>query len=112
MTGKLLKALREYRNLTQQQVADRLGKTKGNIAQLEAGEHCATRILLETANALGFTIKITATDMLNGTLPQDITFDIRPEISLGLDNQVSEKSHGRLNRRKRPLNPSGDMPAE
>ena len=93
MTGKFLKSLREFRNLTQQQVAELLGKTKSNVADLESGEHCTTRILLSWARVLKFNIQITATSN-NGTISENLTFDIRPEISSGVDNQVSEKSDG------------------
>lgn len=57
-TGNLLKSMREYRNLTQHQVADLLGKSKGNISQLEASPACTTRILDEWATALEFAIEI------------------------------------------------------
>lgn len=57
-TGNLLKSMREYRNLTQQQVADLLGKTKGNVAQLESTTACTTRILDEWTTALEFSIEI------------------------------------------------------
>ena len=111
MTGKLLKSLREYRKLTQQQVADILGKTKGNVADLEAGEHCTTRVLEKWAAALNFTINISATPT-NGTLSKNIALNVRSEISSGMDNEVSEESNDRANRRKRPVNPPGDMPPE
>lgn len=94
MTGKFLKSLREFRRLTQQQVAELLGKTKSNVADLEAGEHCTTRVLLKWAAALNFEITLTAKPT-DGALPQNITLDLRPEIPSGLDHQVPEEGDGR-----------------
>jgi transcriptional regulator with XRE-family HTH domain len=59
-TGNLLKSMREYRRLTQDQVAVLLGKSKGNISQLEKQPFATTRIIDEWAKALDFSIEIKA----------------------------------------------------
>lgn len=59
-TGNLLKSMREYRKLTQEQVAVLLKKSKGNISQLEKQPFATTRIIDEWATALNFSIEIKA----------------------------------------------------
>jgi transcriptional regulator with XRE-family HTH domain len=49
-----IRAWREYRGLTQEQLADRLGTTKANISRIENLKQCYTQGILEAcADALG-----------------------------------------------------------
>jgi DNA-binding XRE family transcriptional regulator len=57
-TGNLLECMRKHRRLTQDQVAVLLGKSKGNVSQLEKQPFATTRILEEWATALNFSIEI------------------------------------------------------
>lgn len=57
-TGKIMREMRRKAGMTQQKLADLLGTTKSNVAQLEAAEHCSTRSLTTAAEKLGFTIII------------------------------------------------------
>lgn len=61
--GYRLAEIRRHRGLTQQQVADRMGVTKGRISQIEQGEIAGTDVLARYAAALG------------GRLHQSIYFD-------------------------------------
>jgi DNA-binding XRE family transcriptional regulator len=62
-TGYRLAELRRSRGLTQQQVADRMGVTKGRISQIERGMMSGQEVLARYAVALG------------GRLHQAIYFD-------------------------------------
>ncbi|GAA3190524.1 MULTISPECIES: helix-turn-helix domain-containing protein [Streptomyces] len=63
MTGRRLAELRRSRGLTQQDVADRMGVTKGRVSQIEQGHVSGQEILARFAVALG------------GRLHQAIYFD-------------------------------------
>jgi transcriptional regulator with XRE-family HTH domain len=52
--------MREYRRLTQDQLAVLLGKSKGNVSQLEKAPFATTRIIDEWAKVLNFSIEIKA----------------------------------------------------
>lgn len=53
--SEMVRALRLARGLTQQQLADRLGKTKGTVAGCETGRNSMQeRVLVEYARALGY----------------------------------------------------------
>jgi transcriptional regulator with XRE-family HTH domain len=58
-----LAELRKARGLTQQQVADRMGVTKGRVSQIEQGKISGQDVLARFATALG------------GRLHQAIYFD-------------------------------------
>lgn len=61
--GHRLAELRKQRGLTQQQVADRMGVTKGRVSQIEQGKVSGHEVLARFAVALG------------GRLHQAIYFD-------------------------------------
>ena len=61
--GHRLAEIRRARGLTQQQVADRMGVTKGRVSQIERGRISGHDVLARYANALG------------GQLHQAIYFD-------------------------------------
>jgi DNA-binding XRE family transcriptional regulator len=61
--GYRLAEVRKQRGLSQQQVADRMGVTKGRISQIEQGKISGQDVLTRYAAALG------------GTLHQAIYFD-------------------------------------
>ena len=63
MIGHRLAEIRKARGLTQQQVADRMGVTKGRISQIEQGKVSGREIVARFATALG------------GRLHQAIYFD-------------------------------------
>ena len=63
VTGHRLAEIRHARGLTQQQVADRMGVTKGRISQIERGKVSGQDVLARYATALG------------GRLHQAIYFD-------------------------------------
>jgi len=63
MTGRRLAELRRARGLTQQEVADRMGVTKGRVSQIERGQISGQDVLARFAAALG------------GRLHQAIYFD-------------------------------------
>lgn len=63
MLGHRLAEVRRARGLTQQQVADRMGVTKGRISQIEQGKISGQDVLARFAEALG------------GRLHQAIYFD-------------------------------------
>lgn len=63
VTGRRLAELRRARGLTQQQVADRMGITKGRVSQIERGNVSGQDVLARFAVALG------------GRLHQAIYFD-------------------------------------
>ena len=61
--GRRLAELRRSRGLTQQQVAERMGVTKGRVSQIEQGKISGQDVLVRFAAALG------------GRLHQAIYFD-------------------------------------
>ncbi|MDA3649582.1 helix-turn-helix domain-containing protein [Saccharopolyspora indica] len=61
--GHRLAEIRRNRGLTQQEVADRMGVTKGRISQIEQGKLSGQEVLARYAHALG------------GRLHQSIYFD-------------------------------------
>ncbi|WP_225725397.1 MULTISPECIES: helix-turn-helix domain-containing protein [unclassified Nocardia] len=61
--GQRLAEIRLSRGLTQQQIADRMGVTKGRISQIERGNIAGYELLARYATALG------------GRLRQSIHFD-------------------------------------
>lgn len=63
ITGHRLAEIRRTRGLTQQQVADRMGVTKGRVSQIERGRVSGQDVLARYALALG------------GRLHQAIYFD-------------------------------------
>src|SRR3954466_11379716 len=63
VTGHRLAEVRKARGLTQQQVADRMGVTKGRVSQIEQGKISGQDVLARYAVALG------------GRLHQAIYFD-------------------------------------
>ncbi len=63
VVGHRLAEIRRTRGLTQQQVADRMGVTKGRISQIERGRVSGQDVLARYARALG------------GRLHQAIYFD-------------------------------------
>lgn len=63
VTGRRLAELRRARGLTQQDVADRMGVTKGRVSQIERGHVSGQDVLARFAAALG------------GRLHQAIYFD-------------------------------------
>lgn len=63
VVGQRLAEVRKARGLTQQQVADRMGVTKGRISQIEQGKISGQDVVARFANALG------------GRLHQAIYFD-------------------------------------
>jgi DNA-binding XRE family transcriptional regulator len=63
VTGHRLAEIRRARGLTQQQVADRMGVTKGRVSQIERGKISGQDVLTRYATALG------------GRLHQAIYFD-------------------------------------
>ena len=63
VTGHRLADLRRTRGMTQQQVADRMGVTKGRVSQIERGKVSGSDVLARYATALG------------GRLHQAIYFD-------------------------------------
>jgi len=63
VVGHRLAELRRARGLTQQQVADRMGITKGRVSQIERGKISGQEVLVRYAVALG------------GRLHQAIYFD-------------------------------------
>jgi len=52
-TGYRLAELRRSRGMTQQQVAERMGVTKGRISQIERGQMSGQEVLARYATALG-----------------------------------------------------------
>ncbi|MEU0687216.1 helix-turn-helix domain-containing protein [Streptomyces uncialis] len=63
VTGRRLAELRRARGLTQRDVADRMGVTKGRVSQIERGQVSGQEVLVRFAVALG------------GRLHQAIHFD-------------------------------------
>ncbi|WP_433576732.1 helix-turn-helix domain-containing protein [Nocardia brasiliensis] len=63
MIGHRLAEIRRSRGLTQQQIAARMGVTKGRISQIERGQIAGYELLARYATALG------------GRLRQSIQFD-------------------------------------
>lgn len=63
VVGQRLAEVRRLRGLTQQQVADRMGVTKGRVSQIEQGRISGQDVLIRYAAALG------------GRLHQAIYFD-------------------------------------
>ncbi|GAA1601894.1 helix-turn-helix domain-containing protein [Actinoplanes couchii] len=63
VVGHRLSEVRRGRGLTQQQVADRMGVTKGRVSQIEQGKISGQEVLARYASALG------------GRLHQAIHFD-------------------------------------
>lgn len=63
VVGFRLAELRKKRRMTQQQVADRMGVTKGRVSQIEKGKISGQEVLARYASALG------------GQLQQAIIFD-------------------------------------
>ncbi len=63
VTGHRLAELRRRRGFTQQQVAERMGVTKGRVSQIERGQISGQEVLARYAAALG------------GQLHQAIYFD-------------------------------------
>ncbi|WP_327289026.1 helix-turn-helix domain-containing protein [Streptomyces sp. NBC_01198] len=63
VTGHRLAELRRARGMTQQQVADHMGVTKGRVSQIERGKVSGQDVLARFATALG------------GRLHQAIYFD-------------------------------------
>jgi DNA-binding XRE family transcriptional regulator len=63
VTGHRLAELRKSLGLTQQQVAERMGVTKGRVSQIEQGKVSGQEVLARYASALG------------GRLHQAIYFD-------------------------------------
>lgn len=63
MLGQRLAEIRRARGLTQQQVAERMGVTKGRVSQIEQGRISGQDVLARFAEALG------------GRLHQAIYFD-------------------------------------
>jgi len=63
VVGHRLAEVRKARGLTQQQVADRMGITKGRVSQIEQGKISGQEVLARFAEALG------------GRLHQAIYFD-------------------------------------
>jgi len=63
VTGHRLTELRKRRRLTQQQIADRMGVTKGRVSQIEQGKLSGQEVIARFAAALG------------GRLHQAIYFD-------------------------------------
>ena len=63
VTGHRLAEVRRTRGMTQQQVADRMGVTKGRVSQIERGKVSGNDVLARYATALG------------GRLHQAIYFD-------------------------------------
>lgn len=63
VVGRRLAEVRRGRGLTQQQVADRMGVTKGRISQIERGRIAGQEVLARYAAAMG------------GQLHQAIYFD-------------------------------------
>lgn len=63
VVGHRLAAVRHARGLTQQQVAERMGVTKGRVSQIEQGKISGQEVLARYAAALG------------GRLHQAIYFD-------------------------------------
>jgi DNA-binding XRE family transcriptional regulator len=63
LTGQRLAEVRKRRGLTQQQVADRMGVTKGRVSQIEQGKVSGQEVMARFASALG------------GRLHQAIYFD-------------------------------------
>ncbi|MEO3747370.1 helix-turn-helix transcriptional regulator [Plantactinospora sp. B5E13] len=63
VTGHRLAEIRRARHLTQQQIADRMGVTKGRVSQIEQGRISGQDVLARYAAALG------------GRLHQAIYFD-------------------------------------
>ncbi|MBO0874543.1 MAG: helix-turn-helix transcriptional regulator [Pseudonocardia sp.] len=61
--GRRLAEIRRGRGLTQQDVADRMGVTKGRVSQIEQGKVAGNEVLARYAAALG------------GRLHQSIYFD-------------------------------------
>ena len=61
--GQQLAELRRNRGLTQQQVAERMGVTKGRVSQIEQGQVSGQEVIARYARALG------------GQLHQAIYFD-------------------------------------
>ncbi len=61
--GRRLAAVRKSRGLTQKQVAERMGVTKGRVSQIEQGKVSGRDVLDRFARAVG------------GTLHQSIHFD-------------------------------------
>jgi DNA-binding XRE family transcriptional regulator len=61
--GRRLAEIRRSRHLTQQEVADRMGVTKGRVSQIEQGKVSGNDVLARYAAALG------------GRLHQSIYFD-------------------------------------
>ncbi len=53
VTGRRLAELRRARGLTQQDVADRMGVTKGRVTQIERGHISGQDVLARFAVALG-----------------------------------------------------------
>jgi DNA-binding XRE family transcriptional regulator len=61
--GNRLAEIRRNRELTQQEIADRMGVTKGRVSQIEQGKISGHNVLARYVTALG------------GTLHQSIYFD-------------------------------------
>lgn len=58
-THETIQNARKAKGMTQQQLADMVGMTQGNIARIESGRHCIRLDKLELiANALGIKIVI------------------------------------------------------
>jgi DNA-binding XRE family transcriptional regulator len=53
VTGYRLAELRKKRRMTQQEVADRMGVTKGRVSQIEKGKISGQEVLVRYARALG-----------------------------------------------------------
>lgn len=70
MIGHRLAEIRHSRGLTQQQIAARMGVTKGRVSQIERGHIAGYGLLARYAGALG------------GRLRQSIQFDDGEEIAI------------------------------
>ncbi|MCD0445597.1 helix-turn-helix domain-containing protein [Glycomyces sp. A-F 0318] len=51
--GARLAEIRRSRDLTQKEVAERMGITKGRVSQIEQGDNSGTEVLARYARALG-----------------------------------------------------------
>lgn len=54
--GARLAEIRRSRNLTQKEVAEHMGVTKGRVSQIEQGDNSGTEVLARYARALGGTL--------------------------------------------------------
>ncbi len=59
--GARLAEIRRSRNMTQQQVADQMGVTKGRISQIEQGDISGTDVLARYALAMGGALGLSIT---------------------------------------------------